>query len=276
MNINETLNIETISSKHSIIHDLDGRIKLISVLIIIIFTVASNQLLVPLILEIFLLMLMYLSKLSFKYSFIRILMLLPFGGFIIVFQPFIHPGNIIWQSPIPWIHITDLGLQWAILLSSRLIVSLTSIVLLSSVSPMQEIVQSFKKLGMPKDLAMILSIMVRFLFIFVDELESIRNAQKSRNFDIHSSLTPYKWRVKQVGYSIAMMFLKAYEKGEKTYTSMISRCFSDDSEMYSVRRKINNSDYIYIFSVILIIISLQILLTFYTDYFGFLGIVLFK
>ena len=161
MNINETLDLESLSSQNSIIHDLEGRIKLIAVLIIIVYTVFSNQLIVPLVFEIFLLIMIFLSKLSFKNSFMRIALLLPFGGFIILFQPFIHPGEIIWQSPISWIHITDLGLNWAILLTSRLIVCLTSIVLLSSTSPMQEIVQSLRKLGMPRDLAMILSIMVR-------------------------------------------------------------------------------------------------------------------
>ncbi len=44
---------------------------------------------------------------------------------------------------------------------------------------MQEIVASFRKLKMPKkELAMILSITVRFLFVFIDELTTIRNAQK--------------------------------------------------------------------------------------------------
>ena len=85
---------------------------------------------------------------------------------------------------------------------------------------MQEVVQSFRKLGMPRDLAMILTIMVRFLFIFVDELRDIRQSMRSRNFDPYNKAIPYKWRVKQVGYSIAMMFLKAYEKGDSVIVSV--------------------------------------------------------
>jgi cobalt/nickel transport system permease protein len=276
MNINEIIDLESLSSKHSIIHDLEGRIKIIAALTIIIYTVFSNQLLVPFVIEIFLLIIMYLAKLPFKECFIRIGLLLPFGGFIILFQPFIHPGTIIWQSPVPWIHITDLGLNWAIMLASRLVVCLTAIVVLSSTSSMQEIVQSFRRLGMPKDLAMILSITVRFLFIFIDELRAIREAQKSRNFDIHSKLTPYKWRVKQVGYTIAMMFLKAYEKGETTYSSMISRGFSDDSDFYNVRKNIDKKDYVYIAIIISLIIILQVLVTFYPEYLGYFGVVLYK
>lgn len=275
MNITEAVDLDVISGQNSPIHNMEGRIKLIITLLIIIYCVASNQLLGPIVMEIFLLAAMYVANLSFKTCFKRIILLLPFAGAIIVFQPFIHPGNIIWQSPVSWIHITDLGINWTIILSVRLIVCLTAIVLLSSTSPMQEIVQSLRKLGMPRDIAMILSIMVRFLFIFIDELESIRTSQKSRNFDIHSSITPYKWRVKQVGYTIGMMFLKAYEKGETTFFSMMSRCYSDKSDLYKVRQSIGNPEYLYIGVLIILILVVQIVLFTMSNQIGILGTVLY-
>jgi cobalt/nickel transport system permease protein len=272
VNINDALDLDVVNAQHSIVHDLDGRVKLIAVLFIIIYSVFSNQVFVPIILEIFLLILMYLANLSFKASFTRVALLLPFGGAIIIFQPFIHPGNIIWASSISWIHITDAGLNWGIILISRLIVCLTAIVLLSSTSPMQEVVESFRKLGMPRDLAMILSIMVRFLFMFIDELAQIRKSQKSRNFDIHNKLTPYKWRVKQVGYTIAMMFLKSYEKGETTYSSMVSRGFSNDSQFYVSRKTLTKSNYVFIASLVILIIIIEIVVVFFAPQLGYFGL----
>ena len=229
--ITQTLKLDDIASGDSIIHNLNGPVKLISAIIIIVFTVFSQQIIVPIIMEIFLLLILYLSKVSIKDAFKRIALLLPFGGAIIIFQPFIYPGNVLWAYS--WIQITDTGLNWAILLFGRVITSLTAIVILSSTSPMQEIVASFRKLKMPKELAMILSITVRFLFVFIDELTTIRNAQKSRNFNIHSKLVPYRWIVRQVGYTIAMMFLKSYEQGERVHKSMISRGFSDTSQLFN-------------------------------------------
>ncbi|OWT33359.1 cobalt ECF transporter T component CbiQ [Methanobrevibacter sp. 87.7] len=275
MNITEAVDLDIISGQDSPIHNMEGRIKLIITLLIIVYCVASNQILGPIVMETFLLVAMYIANLSFKTCFKRIILLLPFAGAIIVFQPFVHPGNVLWQSPISWIHITDIGLNWTIMLSLRLIVCLTAIVLLSSTSPMQEIVQSLRKLGMPRDIAMILSIMVRFLFIFIDELESIRTSQKSRNFDIHSSITPYKWRVKQVGYTIGMMFLKAYEKGETTFFSMMARCYSDKSDLYKVRQSIGRSEYLYIGVLIVLIVVVQIVLFTRSSHIGILGTVLY-
>ena len=251
-NINDALDLDALSSKISPIHNLDGRIKLISFIIIIIFAVISDQIFVHVILEIFLLFVLYIATLSFKSSFARLALLLPFGGAIIIFQPFIHTGHIIWSSGISWINITDTGINWAVILLSRLIVCLTSIVILSSTSPMQEIVESFRKLKMPQSLAMILSITIRFLFMFIDELAQIRKSQKSRNFHIHNKLAPYKWRVKQVGYTIAMMFIRSYKKGETIYASMASRGFSDDSKFYVSRKIVTKSNYIFLISIIII------------------------
>lgn len=267
--ITQTLKLDDIASGDSIIHNLNGPVKLISAIIIIVFTVFSQQIIVPIIMEIFLLLILYLSKVSIKDAFKRIVLLLPFGGAIIIFQPFIHPGNVLWTYS--WMQITDAGLNWAILLFGRLITSLTAIVLLSSTSPMQEIVASFRKLKMPKELAMILSITVRFLFVFIDELTTIRNAQKSRNFNIHSKLVPYRWIVRQVGYTIAMMFLKSYEQGERVHKSMISRGFSDTSQLFNEKTQLEKSDYIYLISIITLMIVIEVILYKYTNQLGYLG-----
>lgn len=268
-NIKQALDLDTLAAGDSVIHKLEGRVKLISLIAIIVYCVFASQLIVPIILEIYLLIIMYLSKLSFVNSFKRILILLPFGGLIIIFQPFIHPGNVLWSYS--WLTITDAGLNFGILLLARLIVSLTAIVILSSTSPMQQVVTSLRKLKMPKDLAMILSIMVRFLFMFIDEYEAIKKAQKSRNFDIHSKITPYKWRIKQVGYTIAMMFLKSYEQGEKVYKSMISRGFNEDSELFSEKQKLEKNDYYYLVSLIIILIILTIIIFNFTANIGYFG-----
>lgn len=267
--ITQTLKLDDIASGDSIIHNLNGPVKLISAIIIIVFTVFSQQIIVPIIIEIFLLLILYLSKVSIKDAFKRISLLLPFGGAIIIFQPFIYPGNVLWAYS--WIQITDTGLNWAILLFGRVITSLTAIVLLSSTSPMQEIVASFRKLKMPKELAMILSITVRFLFVFIDELTTIRNAQKSRNFNIHSKLVPYRWIVKQVGYTIAMMFLKSYEQGERVHKSMVSRGFSDTSQLFNEKTQLEKSDYIYLISIITLMIVIEVILYKYTNQLGYLG-----
>ena len=269
VDITQIMRFDELASKQSPIHNLEGRIKLITSILIILICVTSKELFIPIILEIMLLIILKIANLSYIDSAKRLLMLLPFGGAIIIFQPFIQPGNIIWSYS--GLHITDFGLNWAILLFVRMIVCLTTIIIYSSTTPLQEMASSFRKLKMPRDLAMILSIMVRFLFLFIDELTSIRKREKSRNFNIHSKNTPYKWRVKQVGYTIGMMFLKSYEQGERVHRSMVSRGFSDASEMFDEKKSPEKSDYAFIISIILIIIILEIIIFKYSGQLGYIG-----
>ena len=240
VDITQIMRFDDLASRDSPIHNLEGRIKLISTIFIIVVCVISQELFIPLILEIFLLIVLKIAKLSYWDSFKRLMMLLPFGGAIIIFQPFIQPGNIIWSYS--WLHITDGGLNWAILLLVRLIVSLTAIIIYSSTTPLQEMASSFRKLKMPRDLAMILSIMVRFLFLFI-----------------------------QVGYTIGMMFLKAYEQGERVHKSMVSRGFSDASEMFDEKKSPERSDYLYLFTIILIVIVLEIIIFKFSGQLGYFG-----
>jgi len=263
--------LEKETDKKSPLHSMDGRIKLILLIFIIVYAVFSTQIVVMMFLEVYLLLLIYLSNVSFKTSLTRVLLLLPFGGFIIAFQPFIHPGNVIWAG-VFGVQVTDAGIMWAALLMSRLIVALTSIVLLSSISPMQEVVQSFRKLGMPREFAMILSLMIRFLFMFYDELHRIMHAQKARCFDAFNKKLSYKWRMKQLGYTVAMMFLRAYEQGETIYLSMASRGYSDESKLYRDREeKIGTREYVFISATLLLVVSLQIFAMLYFYNWGIVG-----
>jgi len=264
--------LERESMKESILHSLDGRVKLIVLIFIIIYAVYTTNILILALIEIYLILLILLSHLSLKSSFIKILLIIPFGGSIAILQPFVHSGTIIYSLPLG-IHITSQGLIFGALLISRLIVTLTCIVLLSSLSPMQEVAESFRKLGLPRDFSMIFSLFIRFLFMFYDELQRIRNAQITRNFDIFNKKTAYMWRLRQVAYTLAMMFLRSYERGESVYLSMLSRGYSDKSELYNDKnKKIDKNDYFFISTTILIIICLQILVVFFLPKTVYLGI----
>jgi len=263
--------VERIAIKDSVIHSLDGRVKLITLLLVIVFAVYTTQLVVLAILELYLVTLLLLSRNSLKHSFLRVLIIIPFGGSIAILQPFVHGGTVFYTLPLG-IHITYQGVMFGLLLLSRLVVTLTCIVLLSSISPMQEVAESFRRLGMPRDFSMIFSLFIRFLFLFYEELGKITHAQTSRNFDIFSKKTAYMWRLKMVAYTVMMMFLKSYERGESVYLSMASRGFSDKSQLYSLTKKeIDLNEYSFVITTLVLIVCLQIMVIYVFPQMGFIG-----
>ncbi len=253
--------IEMEAGKKSTLHSLDGRIKIISSMLIIVYAVYTTDLVILFIMVFYLLILILMSNISLSYALKRIALILPFGGAIALFQLFIRPGDVIYTIPLG-ITITQQGLDFGLLLLLRIIVCVTAIVFLSSVTPMQDLINSAQKLGVPREFSMLLSLTLRYLFFFYDELKRIRNAQKTRCFDIRNKKTAYMWRLRKVGETISMMFLRSYEQGEKVYFSMLSRGYSDNSQLYNYNNKLKRKDFIFMLITLSLIIGLEI-----TNYF---------
>lgn len=255
--INELRQQEYLSGQDSILHNIDSRIKLIVLVLVIVFAVTSSNYMVFLVLEAYLLLLIHLSKISMKNALIRVLIILPFGFFIAIFQPFIQPGDVLYTLPFG-LRITLQGIEFAALLLARLTISITSIVLFSYITPMKDIAEAFRRLHMPNEFAMIFSLFVRFIFLFYDELTSIRQAQASRCFSLSNS-TPYTWKLKQVGYLFLMMFIRAYERGENVYSSMASRGYNSESRIYYSKEGLSINSILYLVTPIILIIILTLL-----------------
>jgi len=249
--------IEMQARKSSALHSLDGRIKIISCMFIIVYAVYTSSVVVLSVMGLYLIVLILMSHISLSYTFKRIALILPFGGVIAIFQLFIKDGTVLYILPFG-IEITQQGLDFALLLFSRIIICITTIVLLSSVTPMQELINSARKLGVPREFSMLLSLTLRYLFFFYDELKRIHNAQKTRCFDIRSKKTAYMWRLRKVGETIGMVFLRSYEQGEKVYFSMLSRGYSESFNLYKDNEKLNLKDYTFIAITISLIVLLEI------------------
>jgi len=249
--------IEIQARKLSALHSLDGRIKIISCMLIIVYAVYTSSVVVLSVMGLYLIALILMSHISLSYTFKRIALILPFGGVIAIFQLFIKDGTVLYILPFG-IEITQQGLDFALLLFSRIIICITAIVLLSSVTPMQELINSARKLGVPREFSMLLSLTLRYLFFFYDELRRIHNAQKTRCFDIRSKKTAYMWRLRKVGETIGMVFLRSYEQGEKVYFSMLSRGYSESFNLYKDNEKLNLKDYTFIAITISLIVLLEI------------------
>ena len=99
--ITQIIRFDDLASKESPIHNLEGRIKLISTILITVVCVVSQELFIPIVLELFLLILFKIADLSYIDSFKRLLMLLPFGGAIIIFQPSAFQVHLWRQKRLP-------------------------------------------------------------------------------------------------------------------------------------------------------------------------------
>ncbi len=215
--------------RDSLIHDLDPRIKILSCLAIIIslflVTIFSGYL----ILGSFVLVSIIISKVHPKFVFRGLRPLL----FIIIFTLIIHlfmtEGEVIYQ--LGFLKITREGLVKGLLISFRLfILILTTSLLTLATSPisltdgMERLLSVFKFLGIPAhEIAMMMTIALRFIPTLLEETEKIMKAQISRGADLESGNIFN--RAKNLIPILIPLFVSAFRRADELAIAMEAKCY---------------------------------------------------
>ena len=266
--------IERETYKKSFVHGIDGRIKILAALVIIVYAVALPRMDVIdfpklALLEAYLIILILLARLEFSYIALRLAMALPFGFGVAVFQPFLRQPftsdfTVLYTLPMG-LEITSEGTLFGAIIFAKFLVCITAVILISSTTSMSELVASARRLGMPRELALLFTMMVRYLFVFWNILGRIRTAQKTRCFDLGNKKVPRRWTLEQVGYTISSLFIRSYEQGERTYQSMLCRGYNVDAQVYVGKKKMGAIDIFFLLLTFVIILGVQIYIAYLID-----------
>ena len=60
----------------------------------------------------------------------------------------------------------------------------------------------------------------------------INETLETKCFDAFDATLPYRYRLRQLGYTIGTMFIRSYEQGERVYTSMLCRGYGRNSHLF--------------------------------------------
>ena len=80
-------------------------------------------------------------------------------------------------------------------------------------TPVQELLNAGRRLGLPSVMALSLGMMIRYLFLFATMFTQIHHSLQGRNFDPWAKNLPYRYRIRTLGYAMGVLFLRAYEQG---------------------------------------------------------------
>jgi cobalt/nickel transport system permease protein len=148
-----------------------------------------------------LLILSALTSISWKFIFGRLILLEPFALGIALMALFQENGGMVFLS---------------ILVKSSL--CLFTVILLSNTTPFSKLLQTMKRLGVPRLLVTILALLYRYLFVLIDEAERLNRARASRTF---SSNRRKKWHM--LASLIGQLFVRSTERAERIYAAMTAR-----------------------------------------------------
>lgn len=210
---------------NSIVHRMDPRAKLLFVFIFIIAVFLANNTWSYAALLVFTLVVMMLSKIKLRYLINGLKPVLILLVFTLVLHVFFTKGGALlvdWK----FIHIYEEGVRQGIYISIRflVLVFMTSILTLTT-SPisitdgLEMLLNPLKKIKLPvHELALMMSIALRFIPTLMDETDKIMKAQMARGSDLTSG--PIKDRLKAVVPLLVPLFVSAFKRAEDLATAM--------------------------------------------------------
>jgi cobalt/nickel transport system permease protein len=264
--IEELFYIEKTAYRDSFVHDLDARVKILGMFAIIIAMVAVPY--SPLIFTVgfvffaFIAALWALSGLPWLVYAKRLIMVLPFGLFIIIFQIFFvnryySVFHVVVDLPLG-IHIYAESIEFAFILLVKFIVCVSAIILLSSTTKLQDMLEGAGRMGLPAEFALTFGMMIRYLFVFGYIFRKINEALTTRCFDPFDPALSYRYRMKQIGYTVGTIFVRSYEQGERVYTSMLCRGYGKDSHIFLVKKPLRTTEWSFLVFCLLFVVVVPV------------------
>jgi cobalt/nickel transport system permease protein len=239
--------IDKHSGLNSALHHRDPRIKIIVFLVImisIIFTDPGSFTLFA-VYGAMILTLMILSRIPLLFLFKRSLVVIPFVIVIAAFIPFFKKGQVIGGYSLGVLKLTvtydGLMVLWNIFIKSYLCA--LCMIMLTGSTRFTDLLKGIEKLRCPALIVMVLSFMYRYVFVFEDELEMMRQAKTSR------TVAGSRWfHLRTLANMLGSLFVRSYERGEAVYLAMCSRGFDGNIRTMD-QLKLTVVDFVFLLSV---------------------------
>ena len=216
---------------NSVVHRCDPRLKIIATIAyIIVLFMASNPLGIALSLA--LLALLYkVAQIPIKLIVKSLKPIVPIVLFTAVLNLFFITGEGEPLVHFGFIHIYREGVSYAALMAVRIVALIAGTSLLTyTTSPIvltdaiEALLKPFAKLHLPvHELAMMMTIALRFIPLLIDETEKIMNAQKARGAMLDNG--KFMDRIKALVPVLIPLFISAFRRADELAMAMECRCY---------------------------------------------------
>lgn len=251
---------------NSIIHRLDPRFKIIMTVLYIIMLFAGGTYIALAIGAVYTIIAVALSRIKPKMFVKSIKPIMPFLVITALINLLlISSGDIVWQWK--FLKITDVGINTSVFMILRIILLITGTSLLTyTTSPItltdaiERLLSPLKKLKFPvHELAMMMSIALRFIPTLIEETDKIMSAQKARGAEIDSG--SFMTRARNLVSILVPLFISSFRRADELATAMECRCYNGGAGRTRLRQLRSSArDYIAL-SVTIVFLAAAIILS---------------
>ncbi len=244
----------------SILHKLDPRVKLVSTLLYLISLFLFKSISGYLIATVFLVAVIRMSKVPFSFIVKGLKPIIMLLMITVIFNLFLtKSGEVLFSF---WIFtITAGGLRTAVLMALRLVYLILGSSLMTFTTTPNELTDGIEKLLGPlgkihvpvHEIAMMMSIALRFIPILLEETDKIMKAQIARGADFESGNIIQ--RAKSMIPILVPLFVSAFRRANDLAMAMEARCYNGGSGRTKMKPlKYENRDFMAYMIVILYVV----------------------
>ncbi|MDD3362244.1 MAG: energy-coupling factor transporter transmembrane component T [Hespellia sp.] len=214
----------------SILHRLDPRVKIVCTLLFLVSLFLQKSILGYAIAAVFLSAVIHLSKVPFKYIVKGLKPIIMLLMITVLFNLFLtRGGEVLFHK---WIFtVTELGLSTAVFMAIRLTFLIIGSSLMTFTTTPNALTDGIEKLLHPlnkvkvpvHEIAMMMSIALRFIPILLEETDKIMKAQIARGADLESGNIIQK--AKAMIPILVPLFVSAFRRANDLAMAMESRCY---------------------------------------------------
>ncbi|RLK63821.1 energy-coupling factor transporter transmembrane protein EcfT [Atopobacter sp. AH10] len=226
---------------NSFVHQLDPRTKLLTSFFFIYLVFFANSLASYGLSLAFLALSLILSKIPVGFFLKGLKPMIWLIAFTVLLQLFFTGGEpVYWQWA--FLKLTGDGIRQAVFIFFRFLLIILMSTLMTLTTPpllladaLESLMKPLKKIKVPvHDIALMLSIALRFVPTLMDETQKIMNAQKSRGVDFDEG-TMFK-RIKAIIPILVPLFVSAFNRADDLAIAMEARGYNGDQERTKYRK----------------------------------------
>ncbi|MDL2261731.1 cobalt ECF transporter T component CbiQ [Methanimicrococcus sp. OttesenSCG-928-J09] len=236
----------------SVIHRMNPMTKVVAVLAMVISVAIVKDINMALFALLLSILMIIAAKLPIRFVIKRIwspfLFILLFAAALLLSG---GEGEILWS--IGFLDITAESALNAALILIRATAAIIMITALLATTRFDIIVKVLYDLKMPVFLLQILMFSYRYIFVFSDELDNMRNSMAAKGFRPKLSMRMFS----SIANMLGMLLIKSFERGDEVYRSMIAKGYTGKPTIIT-ENKMYAKDYIFVSFALLIAVMIHI------------------
>lgn len=239
-------------AKSSVIHRMNPMTKVVAVLVMVISVAIVKDIYMALFALLLSFLMIFFAKLPIKFIVKRIwspfLFILIFAAALLLSS---SGGEVLWTFG--FLEITKESALNAALILVRATAAIIMITVLLATTRFDTIIKVLYDLKMPVFLLQILMFSYRYIFVFSDELENMKNSMASKGFRPKLSMRMFS----SIANMLGMLLIKSFERGDDVYRSMIAKGYTGKPAIIT-ENKMKSADYVIVSAIIIFALAIHV------------------